>query len=251
MTETTEQTEAPAKVILTEDQLDDLGRMILAKVTEASAVVAKGQKVIDAANADDANLLVMNLRDTHPSYDEYQSLVEQAEALVKQIDADNKPKVKLPSEEEVTAAEELVAATRDEAKNAIDYLSKAYGTEYDLSEIVPANLAKRRGRKPGSCTGATGAKRPRLSNIVVKNTAGETILSLTHGAEKADEKATFSNLAKWISNEAGTKVEVQALQNHAFEKAGTQDLSTVNGPVEFSVTIGETHYFVAVEARQS
>jgi hypothetical protein len=194
-------------------------------------------------------LVVINMRDSHPRYGEYLSLIEKAEAIVAEIDAENGPKVKVPSADEVTAAEALVEGAKESAKPALKYLRDAYGVEYDLSEIIPTNLAARRGRPAGS-KNAGSAKRPRLSNAVV-NVNGETVAKFTHGAEKPEDRATFSNIAKFLSDNSGAKVAVKDLQDHAFQIAGTQDLSTVNGVVEFSVTIGETHYDVAVEARSS
>jgi len=248
MSETTEATVAE-KPALTAEILDPLGAMIYAQLTEHSGTVARGQAVIDAANADDARLVVINMRDSHPDYAKVVALQEKVEALIAQIDADNGPKVKMPTPDEVTEAQALVEAGKESAKPALDYLRQAYGAEYDLSGIIPANLAKRRGRPAGS-KNAGSARRPRLSNAhVIVN--GETIAKFSHGAENAAEKATFSNLAKFLSDHGGAKVNVKDLQDHAFTVAGSQDLSTVAGPVEFSVTIGETHYDIAVEARAS
>ena len=249
MTETTEATES-AKPVLTREILDPLGQMILAQLTEHAETVSRGQSVIDAANADDARLVVVNMRDSHPKYADYLALVEKAEAIVAAIDAENAPKVKVPSADDVTEAEALIESAKTNAKAPLDYLKQAYGAEYDLSEIIPANLAKRRGRPAGS-KNAGSAKRPRLANAVV-NVNGETVARFSHGENTpADEKATFSNIAKFLSENGGAKVNVKDLQDHAFTVAGTQDLSTVNGVVEFSVTIGETHYDIAVEARGS
>lgn len=252
MSETTETaTEATENVkpALTVEILDPLGAMIHAQLVEHSATVAKGQAIIDAANADDARLVVVNMRESHPKYAEVLALTEKVESLISAIDAENLPKVKIPTPDEVTAAQALVESGRESAAPALKYLRDAYGAEYDVSGIVPANLAKRRGRPAGSKNAGAG-KRPRLSNAHV-TLDGETLATFSHSAEKNEDKATFTNVAKFLSDHGGAKVNVKDLQDHAFTVAGTQDLSTVDGVVEFSVTIGENHYGITVEARQS
>lgn len=247
MSESPSETVTP---VLHAESLDPLGAMMLQQITEHSETIAKAQKVVDAANADDAKLLVMNLRDTHPQYEEWQALVTKAEELVKQIDADNAPKVKLPSAEEVEIATKTIEETREAAKVNVTYMQSAYAG-YDLSEIIPSNLAKRRGRKPGSTNPNAAGRRPRLKNVHV-NMNGENVLKLTADGE-GEAKASFSNLAKFLTKDSGAEISVKDLQTHAFTVAETEDLSEVNGPIEFTVTIGDEeesrHYEIAIESR--
>jgi hypothetical protein len=238
-----EESAEPSKPMLTPELLDtDLGKMIFAEMTEASDVVSRNQKVIDAANAEDAKLLVQNLRAEHPLYDDYQKANELVNTLAAQMDADNADKVELPTPDEVAESEKVVEMTRESVKAHLKFLNDAYGVTYDISEIVPSNLKPRRGRKPGT---GKGIKKPRLQAIDVK-VGEESVLKLNAANEKATERATFSNLAAWMTKDAGLKVDVGDLQAHAYEVAKTQDLTTVNGPVEFAATVGDKHYMVSI-----
>jgi hypothetical protein len=92
--------------------------------------------------------------------------------------------------------------------------------------------------------------------MVIENllsTDGKTFTrSLSKDAEKANEKATFTNAAAIINAnvEGDAKVDVQTLQNHYFQVAGISDGDTskiTDGTVhEFAVTVGDRHFNVRV-----
>lgn len=244
------ESETPAKVVLTEEMLagNDLGRLMVGNLKEYAATMSAAQRVIDAANADDAKLLVINLRPEHPKYAEYQAANELVNALAAEMDRDNAEKVEIPSADEVAIAETTLKETKAAAQPTLDFVTGSYA-DYDLSEIIPVSLQKRRGRPKGS---GEGAKRPRLANIVV-SVNEETVKKFTDAAT-GEDKSTFSNLAKWLSaNGEGKPVNVKDLQAVAFEVAQTQDLSTVEGPIEFVITRGTgdntKHFDIAIEAR--
>jgi len=230
---------------VTREQLDDLGQMMLGRIDAWGVEANNCQNVIAAANSDDAKALVTTLRPTHPRYDEWQDLVAKAESIVSEIDKDNESKVEKPSESDVTAANETLASLREQAKGALTFLVGAYGD--GAKDLMPASLKAKRG---GGAKGTTGIKRPRMEGIVVTDSANDILWQGQAGAEKPEDKATFSALAKWLSDVSGTKVETTTLQDHAFEAAGTKDLSKVD-KVEFTVTIGESHYNVAATSKVS
>lgn len=227
-----------------ESTLDEIGAMMLSKIRAWSAEIEQAETIVKAAKSDDANLAVIAMRDGSPGYDDYLALIEQAETLLAKIDAANKPKVKMPTEDEVKAAETVAETVRGEAKAGVNYLVSIYGDA--VRSLFPENLAKRH-RKAGAATSGTG-KRPRLSGIRVSDAEGTELLVLN--GDEGKDKPTFSNLSVWISEVSGTKVETKDLQEAAFGAAGTSDLSTKAGEViEFAYTVGDTHYFVAVEPK--
>ena len=89
-----------------------------------------------------------------------------------------------------------------------------------------------------------------MQAILVQDKDGEMLVHLQAGAEKPENKPTFSALAKWLSDTTDSKVETPALQDAAFDAAGTKDLSSVD-KVEFSVTIKDAHYFITATSKMS
>jgi len=230
---------------VTRESLDDLGQMMLGRIDAWGLEADKCQAILAAANSDDAKAMVVTLRDGSPGYDEYLALIEKAEAILDGIDKANESKVEKPSESDVTAANETLASLKDQAKGALTFLVGAYGD--GAKDLMPASLKAKRG---GGSKGTTGIKRPRMEGIVVTDSANDVLWQGQAGADKPEDKATFSALAKWLSDVSGTKVETTTLQDHAFDAAGTKDLSKVD-KVEFTVTIGESHYNVTATSKVS
>jgi hypothetical protein len=75
--------------------------------------------------------------------------------------------------------------------------------------------------------GATGIKRPRLESATVNGEAVEK-----------DGKVSFTLLGQHVSKHFG-KVSGNDLKDAAFAAAGTNDLSTVNEPVNYSFTLSD------------
>ncbi len=238
----TESQETETVAPVTRESLDDLGKMMLGRIDAWGTEAANCQAVIAAANSDDAKAMVITLRDGSPRYDEYQALIAEAEAILAEIDKNNESKVEKPTDEDVKVATETLSSLRDQGKAALTFLIGAYGE--GAKELMPTSL---KGRRSSNSTGTI--KRPRLQGIVVTNVDGnETLVELKAGAEKPEDKATFSALAKWLSEDSGVKVETQTLQDVAFEAAGTKDLSTVE-KVEFVQTIGDNHYNIVATSK--
>jgi hypothetical protein len=235
----------PVVPTVTRESLDDLGQMMLKRIDAWGAEATNSQAILAAANSDDAKAMVVTLRDGSPGYDEYQSLIAKAEAILAEIDKNNESKVEKPSDEQVSQATETLASLRDQAKAAMTFLVGAYGD--GAKDLMPASL---KGKRGGGAKGTTGIKRPRMQAIIVSDKDGAELIHLKAGAEKPEDKPTFSALAKWLSDTTDTKVETSALQDAAFDAAGTKDLSTVP-KVEFAHTIGDNHYFIVANSKQT
>ena len=236
----------PEVAVITRESLDDLGQMMLGKVDVWGVEASNCLAIQAAANSDDAKAMVVTLRDGSPRYDEYLDLIAKAEGILAEIDKANESKVEKPTEDQVKVATETLSALREQAKAALTFLVQAYGE--GARELLPASLKAKRGG--GGAKGTTGIKRPRMQAIVVQNTEDEVLLHLMAGAEKPEDKPTFSALAKWLSDTTDTKVETPALQDAAFSAAGTKDLSTVE-KVEFAFTIGDAVYFITANSKVS
>jgi len=228
---------------VTRESLDDLGQMMLGRIDAWGVEANSCQAVLAAADSDDAKAMVITLRDGSPRYDEYQDLIAQAEAILAEIDKANESKVEKPSDEQVESAKATLSSLKEQAKAALTFLVGAYGE--GAKDLMPASLKAKRG---GGSKGASGIKRPRMQGIVVTDTSGDVLLHLQAGAEKPEDKATFSALAKWLTDKSGEKIETPTLQNAAFDAAGTKDLSTVD-KVEFSQTIKDEHYFIVATSK--
>ena len=230
---------------VTRESLDDLGQMMLSRIDGWGLEANNCQAILAAADSDDAKAMVITLRDGSPRYDEYQALIAQAEEILSEIDKANESKVEKPSESDVESAKAELSSLKDQAKAALTFLVGAYGE--GAKDLMPASLKAKRG---GGSKGATGIKRPRMQAIIVTDKDGETLVHLMAGAEKPEDKPTFSALAKWLTDHSGSKVETPTLQDLAFDTAGTKDLSTVE-KVEFAVSSGENIYFVTANSKQS
>ena len=241
--EVTEESESAPTV--TRESLDDLGQMMLKRIDAWGQEATNSQAILAAANSDDAKAMVVTLREGSPGYDEYQSLISRAEEILAAIDKANESKVEKPSDEDVAKATETLASLRDQAKAAMTFLVGAYGD--GAKDLMPASLKARRG---GGAKGTTGIKRPRMQAILVQDKDGVTLIHLNDTTKdaKPDDKPTFSALAKWLSDNSEVKVETSALQDAAFDAAGTKDLSSVD-KVEFAQTLGDNHYFITATSK--
>lgn len=230
---------------VTRESLDDLGQMMLSRIDTWGVEANSCQAILAAADSDDAKAMVITLREGSPRYDEYQDLIAKAESILAEIDKANESKVEKPSDEQVESAKATLSTLRDQAKAALQFLVGAYGD--GAKELLPASLKPKRG---GGSKGATGIKRPRMQGIIVTDKDGETLAHFMAGAEKPEDKPTFSALARWISEATDTKVETSTLQDLAFDTAGTKDLSTVD-KVEFAVSAGDKVFFVTAASKQT
>jgi len=230
---------------VTRESLDDLGQMMLSRIDTWDVEAKSCQAILAAADSDDAKAMVVTLRDTHDDYPEYLDLIAKAEGILATIDKSNEDKVEKPTDSQVESAKAELGSLKDQAKAALQFLIGAYGE--GAKELMPTSLKAKRG---GGSKGATGIKRPRMQAILVQDKDGEMLVHLQVGADKPENKPTFSALAKWLSDTTDTKVETPALQDAAFDAAGTKDLSSVD-KVEFSVTIKDAHYFITATSKVS
>lgn len=204
--------------------------------------------IVESANPENRETVLKAMRTSHKDYAKVESLQAEIDALVGRIDAANEKSIPTPSADEVAAAEKSLTELRDQAKPMVNLL-KAYGGS-DWQDDVPASLKAR--RKSGG-NGSTG-KRPRLASVSIRNViTGEHVWQSEANSEDSADRPSFTNAARVITSHAGhgNSVSVSDLQAHAFEVAGTQDLSEVAGTIQFTVTCGKNHYEVEVESAKS
>lgn len=205
--------------------------------------------IVESANPENRESVLKAMRTSHKDYAKVEALQAQIDALVGQIDAANESAIPTPSADEVAAADKSLTELRDQAKPMINLL-KAYGGS-EWQDDVPASLKAK--RKSGSGNGTTG-KRPRLASVTIRDTvSGEHVWQSEVNSDDSADRPSFTNAARVITAHAGhgNSVSVSDLQSHAFEVAGTQDLSTVAGSIAFTVTCGTGHYEVEVEPASS
>jgi hypothetical protein len=252
MSETSETTPVVEEVEevtpLRREDLDDFGERMMSQIDEYATQAQKDSDVIKAYKADDSESLVVLLRDDDEQYqNEYLPLVAQAEALLAEIDARNLPNVVKPTEEEFKAAEASFASMKEQGKYGINFLASTPIGE-GIRALMPEILKSRKGS-----SGVKGeTKRPRMQSILVTDTEGNELVNLNDTSEKAvaEDKPTFSALAKWLTKDSGVKSAelTKELQAAAFDKAGTKDLSTVT-KVEFGKTLGDKHYEIVAVSK--
>lgn len=137
---------------------------------------------------------------------------------------------------QITAAQKML----ENLPGGSDVLSK-------VSELKPLP-----GVRASGTGGSTGTLRPRVAEVAVQapGEAGFTALSGKGPKDKegnVTHVSNFSTLAAHLAKVSGAKVEVSDLHKAAFEAAGTQDLSSLNGaPFSFSFTIGEVNYLIRI-----
>lgn len=204
--------------------------------------------IVESANPENRESVLKAMRTAHKDYAKVEALQAEIDALVGRIDAANEKDIPTPSADEVAAAEKSLTELRDQAKPMVNLL-KAYGGS-EWQDDVPASLKAK--RKSGS-GGSTG-KRPRLASVTIRDTvSGEHVWQSEANSDEASDRPSFTNAARVITSHAGhgNSVSVADLQAHAFEVAGTQDLSEVAGSIQFTVTCGKGHYEVEVEPAKS
>lgn len=226
--------------------------MVVATLTDATNKAnEKAEKILAATT--DRTKMVHEIRTAEDSTDEkikaFQDWYEKANAKI---------------EEQVAAIDEYIKAeklgdTLDEA--ALNALREQYKelkvqvtsavnfakTVPGFSEETLAKVPELKSLRGGTSGAGTGGKRPRVERI----SFGTNSEGPWTEVDK-DGKTNFTLLAQRLSKEASTKVEVKDLQAAAFEAAGTDDLSSLDGKVfTFAHSIGEgdkaKNYFVKVQ----
>lgn len=137
----------------------------------------------------------------------------------------------------------------DAVKAARKFVTTLPGVTEDALKDVPELKTLRGGTAKGS-----GGKRPRLNSVSYRTSTKDNWTEVSAQRDNAKgETVTVTNftiLAGALKEKFGTKVEVKDLQAAAFEAAGTDDLSTLNGNVfEFAVSVGEQNVFVKVQPK--
>lgn len=162
-------------------------------------------------------------------------------------------------EEQVAAIEEYIKTTLlasvDESE--VETLREQYkelktgvSTALNFAKTVPgyseealANVPDLKSLRGGTSGAGTGGKRPRVERMSFSTNSEGPWTEVDK-----DGKTNFTLMAQRLSKESGTKVEVKDLQSAAFEAAGTDDLSTLNGRVfSFAYSAGDKNYFVKVQ----
>lgn len=203
--------------------------------------------VVESANPENRETVLKAMRTSHKDWTKVESLQAEIDSLTAKIDAANEKAIPTPSEDEVKAAEKALSELRDQAKPMINLL-KAYGGS-EWQDGVPASLKAR--RKSGGNGGSGTGKRPRLASATVRDTvSGEHVWSNDPTSTESEDKASFTNIARVITKHAGhgNSISVSDLQQHAFDVAGTTDLSEYAGTIQFTVTCGAGHYEIEVES---
>ncbi len=172
-----------------------------------------------------------------------EELDSKRESAIQQVHEYIKANLLVSDDFDLNKGKDEYAVMVKRAKGALEFLSTM---GLDVPEDFPAIKGLR-----GSGGGGTGGRRPRLSSITCD---GAKVSGKRPGKDDKGqpdgttvETHTFTDLAKFLSEESGTKVTAKDLQAAAFEAAGSDDLSTKAGQsVEFTVTYGEHTYNVTV-----
>jgi hypothetical protein len=143
------------------------------------------------------------------------------------------------SEEDVNSLKEEYKSLKEQVNSARKFAATIPGFTEEALKDVP-DLKSLRG---GTSGGGTGGKRPRIERLSFSTKADGPWTEV-----ERDGKTNFTLLAQRLSSETKSKVEVKDLQAAAFESAGTDDLSTLNGSVfTFAHSIGDATYWVMVQ----
>ena len=230
--------------------MSDILNMVTATLTDATN---KANSVADKilAATTDRTKVVHELR-TDPNTDDetikkFQAWYEQANAKIEEqiaaIDEYIKAN-KIQSEDvDVDALKEEYKTLKTQVTSAINFAKTVPGFSEDALKDVP-ELKSLRG---GTSGGGTGGKRPRVERLSFSTNAAGPWTEVDK-----DGKTNFTLLAQRLSKEVGSKVVVKDLQSAAFESAGTDDLSSLDGKVfTFAHSVGEgdkaKNYFVKVQ----
>ena len=242
--------------------MSDLTTMIVSSITDLTTQANELAGKISAATTDRTKLVhdYLNPEEgAEPADDKIAQFIQMREQVLARLeDEENKAR------EYVTATylgdidESAVDAQKAEYKELADkvktsrkfFLTTIPGATEDDLKDVPA-LKTLRG---GTASGGSGSKRPRLNRVAYRTSTSEPWTEVSKQTKNAkDEDVTVTNftvLATELKAKFGTKVEVKDLQSNAFEAAGTDDLSSLEGKVfEFAVTVGEQNVFVQVQPK--
>lgn len=142
-------------------------------------------------------------------------------------------------EGDVNALREQYKELKTQVTSAVNFAKTVPGFSEETLKEVP-ELKSLRG---GTSGGGTGGKRPRVERISFSTSAEGPWTEVDK-----DGKTNFTLLAQRLSKESASKVEVKDLQAAAFDAAGTNDLSSLEGKVfTFAHSVGEKNYFVKVQ----
>lgn len=238
------------------DMLTMLATGLTSQTGEANGLAEK----ISAATSDRTKLVHDHLTDENTEDEKilaYQEFVEKANAEIEaQTEAARAYVMEkyLPEVDDsaIEAQKTQYAALVAQIKAARKFASTIPGyKDEDLAE-VPA-LKTLRG---GTAGGGTGSKRPRLQRVSYRTATNQPWVEVsTQRAGKDGTEVTvtnFSLLATTLKDVFKAKVEVKDLQAAAFDAAGTDDLSTLNGNVfDFATSVGDKTVFVQVQPKSA
>ena len=229
---------------------NDILNMVTATLTSATEQANGVADKILAATTDRTKVvheIRTNTETTDETVRKFQQWYEQANAKI---------------EEQVAAIDEYIKANLVQSEDVdVDALKEQYKTLKEqvtaarkFAETVPgfsadalANVPELKSLRGGTSGGGTGGKRPRVERLSFSQNSEGPWTEVDK-----DGKTNFTLMAQRLSKEIGSKVEVKDLQAAAFESAGTDDLSSLDGKVfTFAHSVGEGDkaktYFVKVQ----
>lgn len=239
---------------------DDLKGMVIQSLTDITTKANDAATKIAAATTDRTKMVHDYLTADEPADEKIREFQEWEEKALAQIE-----KAREAAAEHVTATylqtvdasavdalKETYKTLADKAKTARKYFLNNIpdATEDDLKD-VPALKTLR-----GGTSGGGGGKRPRFNSISYRiGASGEWVEVSAQAKNAKGEDVTVTNmtvLAKALKEATGTKVEVKDLQAAAFDAAGTDDLSSLNGKVvEFAHSVGDKNVFVKAQPKSA
>lgn len=232
--------------------MSEILTMVVATLTDATQKANKVAEEILAATTDRTKM-VHEIRTAENSDDEkiaaFQKWYEAANAKIEEQVAAIDEYIKSEKlgasldETALNAKREQYKELKTQVTSAVNFAKTVPGfTEETLKEVP--ELKSLRG---GTSGGGTGGKRPRVERISFSQNSEGPWTEVDK-----DGKTNFTLLAQRLSKDVGSKVEVKDLQAAAFEAAGTDDLSSLDGKVfTFAHSVGEgdkaKNYFVKVQ----
>lgn len=214
--------------------------MVVATLSDATT---KANTVADKilAATTDRTKMVHEIRTAENTDDEkikaYQAWFEAAQAKIEEQTAAIDEYIKTEKlgdtldEAALNALREQYKELKTQVTSAVNFAKTVPGFSEETLAKVP-DLKSLRG---GTSGGGTGGKRPRVERISFSASADGPWTEV-----EKEGKTNFTLLAQRLSKDSGTKVEVKDLQAAAFESAGTDDLSSLDGKVfTFAHSVGE------------
>lgn len=240
--------------------MSDMLQMVVSALTEQTNTANTLQSEIAAAGSDRAKVIHDRLTDENtddPKIKAFQEFLDKANAEIERQSkaAEEYVTANLPGAdpEEIAAKTEQFKALVDSIKAARKFAATLPGATDEAFKDVPA-LKTLRGATAGAR--GTGGKRPRLVATAYRtSTKSEWIAAETEREDKEGNAVTVTNftvLAAALSKAFKAKVEVKDLQAAAFEAAGTDDLSTLEGkPFEFAHSVGDATVFIQITPKHT